>query len=163
MNAAWLLVTSLREVRGAGRAALEGVRGVIVKLEMRMTAVAAALVLSGVAWAADPEVRFNGTTPIAATNLSDENGCVPTGLTGRVVKRVFAADEIMVKSVTIEQPSGERILINVDDDKINLAKTAARADAVRALQIMLREGSRASFGVYACGVAGRVLMLDSIR
>lgn len=129
---------------------------------MRLITITAAVALSGAAWAADPDVRFKGTTPIAATNLSDENGCHPTALIGRVIKRTFGADEIMMKSVTIEELNGERLLINVDDDKIDRASMAARANAVRALQIMLREGSRVNLGVYACGAAGRVLMLDSI-
>lgn len=130
---------------------------------MRMTVIAVALALSGAAWAADPEVRFNGTTPIAATSLADADGCFPARLAGRVVKRTFAKDEIMLAGVTIEQPSGERTYINIDGDKIDRSSMAARANAVRALQIMLREGARVQLGVFACGAAGRVMMLDSIR
>ena len=129
----------------------------------RALLVGLALMVSGTAWAAEPQVQFKGATPIVATNLTDENGCFPTNVRGRVVKRTFAKDEIMLASVTIEQQSGERILINVDSDKIEKANMAARTNAVRALQIMAREGSRVRLGVFACGAAGRVLMLDSIR
>lgn len=130
---------------------------------MRTIIIAATLVASPASWAAPPEVAFNGTQPVAAKHLSDEEGCFPTRLTGRVVKRAFAKDEIMLKSVTIEQPSGERLLINIDGDKIERSDMASRTNAVRALQIMLREGSRVNLGAFACGAAGRVLMLDSIR
>ena len=129
---------------------------------MRMIVITAAMAASGATWAAEPEVRFRGTAPIKAMNLSEENGCLATALVGRVVKRVFAADEIMMKSVTIEEATGERLLINIDDEKIDRANMAARTNAVRALQIMLREGARVNLGVYACGAAGRVLMLDAI-
>jgi len=130
---------------------------------MRMVIIAASIAASGAAFAAEPEVRFNGTTPVAAMNLSDADGCFPARLEGRVVKRTFAKDEIMLAGVTIEQPSGERTYINVDGDKIDRASMAARGNAVRALQIMLREGARVQLGVFACGAAGRVLMLDAIR
>lgn len=130
---------------------------------MRTIIIAATLLASAGAWAAPPEVSFNGTQPVSAKNLSDEDGCFPTRLAGRVVKRAFDKNEIMLTSVTIEQPSGERLLINVDGDKIERSDMASRSNAIRALQILLREGSRVNLGAFACGAAGRVLMLDSVR
>lgn len=129
---------------------------------MRAIPIALAMVVSGAAWA-EPQTTFSGTTPTAVTGLSEENGCFPAKLNGRVVKRAFDANGITVTSITIEERSGERSFINVDDENLKTASMSARSNAIRAMQILLKEGARVNLGIFACGAAGRVMMLDAVR
>lgn len=59
--------------------------------------------------------------------------------------------------------AAELLMINVDGEKIERFDMASRNNAIRALQILLRGGSRVNLGAFACGAAARVLTLDSVR
>lgn len=128
---------------------------------MRLLMIAAALAAALPALAKEPQTKFAGNRPVSVTDLVDRDGCFPAKLSGRVVKRAFDENGVTLKSVTVEEASGERSFINVDSTRLEAASMAARANAVRALQIVLREGARVRLGVFACGAAGRVMMLDS--
>lgn len=130
---------------------------------MRAILIALAVMVSGAAWAAPIETKFAGNTPVALSGLSDENGCLPAKLTGRVVKRAFDDGGFKMKSVVIEERSGERTYLNIDTDKINKASAAEMGNANRGLQILLNEGNRVTLGIFACGAAGRVMMIDSVQ
>jgi len=113
--------------------------------------------------AAQLQTTFRGNRPIAITGLVEQDGCFPARITGRVVKREFNNNGLVVQSVTLEEASGERTFVNVDSGRLDSADLATRSDAIRGLQILLREGSRVTLGVFACGAAGRVIMLNSVR
>ena len=130
---------------------------------MRALVFAIAMLASGMAGAAPLETKFAGTTPIAISGLSDQGTCFPAKISGKVAKRVFDNSGVKLTAVVIEERSGERSDINIDAEKIGAASAVDASNAFRGLQIILREGNRVSGQVFACGAAGRVLMLDTIR
>jgi hypothetical protein len=105
---------------------------------------------------------------VELSNLSQQDDCHPARLVGKVVKRKFD-DRVgtVVTGVTIEQSDGTRSFANIAvAENENWALDIGRANAawiVQGLQTLLKEGNRVSLGVYACGAAGRVLVVHSVR
>jgi hypothetical protein len=82
-------------------------------------------------------------------------------LQGRIVKRDFDLDAITLKSITVEGSDGTRTFINVEiPSNLSVATLGSIADG---LQRLTKIGRYARGGVYVCGAAGRVLVLDQIR
>lgn len=130
---------------------------------MRLALIALVTIAAMPALAGPIETSFSGTNPVAITGLTDENGCFPAKLAGRIVKRTFDANAIKVSSIVVEERSGERTFVNIDTNKLDKADNASLSNAIRGMQVLLKEGNRISAGIYACGAAGRVIMLDSVR
>ncbi len=112
--------------------------------------------------AVEPRARFSGNNPTSVSGLVEQDGCFPAQFSGKVVRREFAKNGVVLNSITLEQPNGERTFVNVESDTLDKADAVTRADAIRAMQILLREGARVRVRVYACGAAGRVLMLEGV-
>lgn len=128
---------------------------------MRLAIIVLGLGLASPALAIQPQTKFAGKTPVAVSGLAERNDCYPHKLAGKVAARKFDESGIVLQSVTIEDSSGERTFINIDTDVIAQASAVVRANALRGLQVVLREGARVRLGLYACGAAGRVVMLES--
>lgn len=79
---------------------------------------------------------------------------------------IIAAAVISHRAEVVEDGElGQRLRAPVDQDRRRQDRALCHDvvnHAVRAVQIMVREGSRVSLGAFACGAAGRVLMLDAI-
>jgi hypothetical protein len=105
---------------------------------------------------------------VELSNLSPQDDCHPARLAGRVVKRNFD-DKVgtIVTGVTIEHSDGTRNFANVAiAENENWALDIGRVNAAwiaQGLQTLLKVGNRVSLGVYACGAAGRVLVVHSVR
>jgi hypothetical protein len=102
---------------------------------------------------------------VALSNLSKGGkGCSSFTFAGKIAKANFDQQGLMVQSFVLETNDGERPLINVDpmsfdDPEMN------RADMgwiVQGLQTLLHANSYIQGSAFACGAAGRVLMLDKI-
>lgn len=130
---------------------------------MRIVIASLVLAAASAALAGPIEAKFSGANPIALYGLSDEGTCIPDRISGRVVKRVFDDGGFKMKGAVIEQQSGERTYLNIDTDKISKASAAEMGNANRGLQILLNEGNRVTLGIFACGAAGRVMMIDSVQ
>lgn len=92
----------------------------------------------------------------------DHTGCVPFKLIGKIVKREFDKDVITVSGITLEESNGRRSFINVSPPAKEM-DAASLGNLTGGLQLLSREGRKASISGYACGAAGRVLDLDSIK
>ncbi len=81
---------------------------------------------------------------------------------GKVVKRAFGRDGLYLESVILEEKSGQRTFINVEDGYRNL--DAATNGAVKqSLETILAVGRGVSLRVLGCGAAARTLTLDAVR
>jgi hypothetical protein len=100
---------------------------------------------------------------VSLSNLIDRGDCHPGKIVGRVVKRSFDQSGTLPTSVTFEEKSGVRTYVNIDADKVSASNMVTRGWIFQGLQTLLREGQNASVGVYLCGAAGRVIMLNSVN
>jgi hypothetical protein len=82
-------------------------------------------------------------------------------LSGIVVRRAFAPNAIDLDGVVIEEESGERTFININDLPTDISMVERRW-VVQGLQKMLKKGRRVTIFFWACGAAGRVLDADRI-
>ena len=104
---------------------------------------------------------------LALSNLNPET-CRPSGndltheLNGVIVARQFDKLGMVVNGVTIEGADGERTYANVAVDP-NSMNMVTKSWVIRGLQTLLKEGNRVSLGIKLCGMAGRVVMIDSVR
>jgi hypothetical protein len=119
------------------------------------------LVLGGAALAR-PKLTYAGGKVVGLSDLSTDEGCLPAKLTGKVVKRNFGRDGLYLESVILEEKSGQRTFINVEDGYRNL--DAATNGAVKqSLETILAVGRGVSLRVLGCGAAARTLTLDAVR
>lgn len=124
--------------------------------------IAILLLVFGGAAVARPKLTYAGGKVVALSNLSSDEGCLPAKLTGRIAKREFGRDGLYLQSVVIEEPSGQRSFINVEDGYRTL--DAATNGAVKqSLETILTVGRKVSLRVLACGAAARMLTLDAVR
>ena len=80
---------------------------------------------------------------------------------GKVIKRDFEENQLILKGVVIEAEDGSRSYINVEiPDDLDMA---SRSWIVPGLQTLLREGRFVRGTVRLCGAAGRMQNLDSVR
>lgn len=120
------------------------------------------LLVFGGAALARPKLIDAAGKVVGLSNLSTDEGCLPAKLTGRVVKRAFGRDGLYLESVILEEKSGQRTFINVEDGYRTL--DAATNGAVKqSLETMLSVGKTVSVRVLGCGAAARTLTLDAVR
>lgn len=120
------------------------------------------LLVFGGAALARPKLTYAAGKVVGLSNPSTDEGCLPATLTGRVVKRAFGRDGLYLESVIVEEKSGQRTFINVEDGYRNL--DAATNGAVKqSLETMLSVGMSVSLRVLGCGAAARMLTLDAVR
>jgi len=119
------------------------------------------LVFGGTALAR-PKLTYEAGKVVGLSNLSTDEGCLPANLAGRVAKRAFGRDGLYLESVIIEEKSGQRSFINVEDGYRNF--DAATKGAVKhSLETLLSVGKSVSLRVLGCGAAARTLTLDAVR
>lgn len=121
-------------------------------------------VLAATAAQAEPRYEQNDKGQIISiVGLSDvHEGCHPAEISGVVVKREFAKDEITLSGVVVELPHGTRCFINVVAVPERLPM-AQRSNLIAGLQILTKVGRAVSMLVDSCGAAGRTLLLDAIK
>src|ERR1035441_825410 len=123
--------------------------------------IAVTMSLAGTATA---EIRYtqNGTHQTTRLGgLSDDPSCTMINIGGKVVQRNFAKDGVTMSGFAVEMPDGTRQHVNVwISDDLNMAEKSIVYDG---LQRLLREGREMKGQATACGAAGRILMLDSVR
>lgn len=109
-----------------------------------------------------PKYRLNkaGTQVTRVSGLAPKAYCFPAKIAGPIVDRQFAAGGILLQSITIEEPSGERTFINVDLSELENASKIDHDLIIRSLQLLTRKGRSVKAGIVACGAAGRVMVLD---
>ena len=105
---------------------------------------------------------------VALSNLS--KGCDPPqgksfSLAGKIAKVNFDNQGLIVQNFVLEEDNGERSLINVDpisidDPGMNMVSLGW---IVQGLQTLLRPNLYIQGSAFACGAAGRVLLLDAIQ
>lgn len=127
-----------------------------------LVSLAILLLVFGSAALARPKLTYAAGKVAALSNLSTDEGCLPAKLTGRVVKREFGRDGLYLQSVVLEEKSGQRTFINVEDGYRTL--DAATNGAVKqSLETMLAVGRPVALRVLGCGAAARMLTLDAVR
>ncbi|MCF4124870.1 hypothetical protein [Methylobacterium sp. SyP6R] len=98
---------------------------------------------------------------ISLSNLSDKEDCFPSTLKGKIVKREFDRSGFNIESIILEKADGTRTFVNAGDNRGDDAVTVGNVK--RGLETMLKEGRNVVLGVWACGAAGRVLRIHSVR
>jgi hypothetical protein len=104
-----------------------------------------------------------GGKVISLTNLYPDMDCHAVGQTvGKIAKRSFSEDGLALTGFVIEGADGNREFVNAS---VELATVdAATSGWIRqGMNTLIREGRTAVVSTKACGAAGRVLMLDSVR
>ena len=105
------------------------------------------------------DANHNTTALSGLFYQSDCSAGIP--ISGVVVKREFGDDAISLKGFVLEKDGGTRQLINVDiPDGLSMA---AKDIVFNGIQRLLRNGRSMVGTVSACGAAGRVLTLESVR
>lgn len=134
-------------------------------LERSLPGAAAAWLVIGVSAAVAAPVQFRtgpGNKVVAVSNLVPRDGCVPSRMRGRVAKREFNGTGLYLSGIVLENADGSRTFVNVDSEYAGAdAVSAARVKG--ALETLLTVGRRVDLGVFACGAAGRVLTIHSVR
>jgi hypothetical protein len=100
---------------------------------------------------------------VSISRLTNGENCHPDTVEGRVVKRTFNRNEVMLENAVIETKDGSRELINIDEEEIGKALPSAQGVIVQGLQSLLKEGNRVVARAFYCGASGRVAFLDSVR
>jgi hypothetical protein len=133
------------------------------KAVMGLTVAGALFVAASPVRAGTPRYTLDpsGRTVVSLSNLSDAEDCYPAKLKGKVAKRTFDARGINLESLVIEEPNGSRSFINGNSNHGDDAATMGTVK--RGLETLLKVGRRVEIGVYACGAAGRVQMLNAVR
>jgi hypothetical protein len=99
------------------------------------------------------------TTSISGLYADDT--CSVRPLTGKVVKRDFEDDGTTLKGFVVERADGTREYINADAPTgLDMATSRAVYDG---LQRLTKVGRRVTGKVLACGVAGAVMSVETIR
>jgi len=137
--------------------------GLMRNLVMILAVMGAALVAAFHALAGTPRYKLDptGRTVVYLSNLSDADDCYPGKLKGKVAKRTFDAKGINLEGLVIEKPDGSRSFINGNSNHGEDAVTMGTVK--RGLETLLKVGRQVEVGIYACGAAGRVQMLNSVR
>jgi len=99
---------------------------------------------------------------IELTGLSNEPDCRPEApVDGKVIKRQFADNGVVVTGFVLENTDGTREFVNVEvSEDLSMA---ARRIVIRGLQRLVGEGRTVHGRVKLCGAAGRVEVLEEIK
>lgn len=110
------------------------------------------------------QLDASGSRVVRLSNLTPGEGCHPSATFGRVVRRHFDKTGLIVLGVVVEEPSGDRSFINVDQSAIDASRLglATRGWILMGLSTLLREDQEVRLGVKLCGAAGRVVVLDDV-
>lgn len=110
------------------------------------------------------QLDASGGRVVRLSNLTSAEGCHPSTASGRIVRREFDKAGLAVSGVVVEQASGDRSFINVDQSAIDPSRVglATRGWILTGLSTLLREGQEVRLGVKLCGAAGRVAVLDDV-
>ena len=93
--------------------------------------------------------------------LFTDKDCSPAAIQGKVVKRDFAKNGVSPSGFVLEKKDGSRTFVNVEiPDDLNMVDLGY---VTQGLQTLIREGRYTHGGVRACGAAGRVLTLESVK
>jgi hypothetical protein len=113
---------------------------------------------------AEPRYTLNKaqTRVVALSGLSSGIDCHPFTDSGRVTEQSYDGPRVI--GFTVAEKDGSRSYINVDPIDLNSAGSMLAVSWINdGLQKMLRKGKTVAIRVFACGAAGRVLVLDSVR
>jgi hypothetical protein len=109
----------------------------------------------------------SGKRVVQITNLAvlSDFTCfrVRTPMRGRVVRRNFGPDGLMIQSFVLEEPDGTRTEIRVDTERVNQASEVTRSWVLPGLQTLLRQGQTVSVSIIRCGASGKGVDAESIR
>lgn len=96
--------------------------------------------------------------------LEDGSECVraPRPLVGRIVRRSFDREGVILAGVVVEDPTGQRTALNVAIGERDLSMVD-RGYIVSGLQGLSKVGSHVRVLYTLCGASGRVMMIDAIR
>lgn len=136
-----------------------------MKLSAALLLIGTAMAGPSLAQAPAPEPMYRVDAKgnvIALGNLTSGLDCLPDRLSGRVVKRTFNDDGILLQSFVLEYPEGERDFINVSIDHLGASNMVTVGHVVQGLQRLVREGRVVDIAAQRCGAAGRVLYLDAV-
>ena len=86
-----------------------------------------------------PRVQQRGSRVIAISRLFVDANCHPAPIKGRVIRRKFSPDEMMIDNVIIEAEDGSRELINIDAEEIRKAIPSWQGAIVQGLQSLLKD------------------------
>lgn len=115
---------------------------------------------------AGPSYRLDaGRERVAeVSGLEDGSECVraPRPLVGRIVRRSFDREGVLLAGVVVEDPTGQRTALNVAIGERDLSMVD-RGYIVSGLQGLSKVGSPVRVLYTLCGAAGRVMMIDAIR
>jgi hypothetical protein len=127
-----------------------------------LTLSVAAVAVSAVAASAEVRTRDDGKGHVGeVAGLADASDCQPFEFGGTVVKRDFANDALTLTGIVIEAADGTKEFFNITIPKdLNMA---LKGNVYVGLQQLTRLGRKATGRAFACGAAGRALMLDAIR
>lgn len=126
-------------------------------------AVVFALMASAAAGQPQYKLDKSGKRVVRISGLAPDGMCLPDKIVGTVVERGFGASGTVLESFTLEVSSGERVLVNVDLSGLDAASMIDQRWIHQALQILTKKGRKVAAGLVACGAAGRVLYLDSLK
>jgi hypothetical protein len=105
--------------------------------------------------------RNGHTVEIDGLSTQCDPGAGIADFHGKVIKREFEDNQIILKGVVIEAEDGTRTYINVEmPEDLDMA---TRSWIVLGLQTLLREGRFVRGTMRLCGAAGRMQNLDSLR
>lgn len=95
------------------------------------------------------------------SGLFTDKDCSPAAIQGKVVKRDFAKNGVSLSGFVLEKKDGSRTFVNVEiPGDLNMVDLGY---VTQGLQTLIREGRYIHVGVRACGAAGRVLTLESVK
>lgn len=127
---------------------------------------AAVAVGSSPAFAQAPSYQLDssGGRVVRLSNLTPGEGCHPASASGRVVRREFDKTGLVVSGFVVEETTGDRSFINVDQSAIDSSRLglATRGWILSGLSTLLSEGQEVRLGVKLCGASGRVAVLDDV-
>lgn len=119
-------------------------------------------VLSSAATAA-PRYKYAGGKIVEISGLFSDSLCHPWRVRGTVIKRDFESDGLHLKGFVVENREGARDYVNIE---LPDPSTVGPSDAIainQGLQVLLKEGRAIEGVALACGAAGRVSTLQSVR
>jgi hypothetical protein len=103
---------------------------------------------------------------LAIDNVSDRcNSNIEGEVSGEIVKVHYAADEIRIVGAVVEDRKGERVYVNLDDVR-GENPNISRVDLgwiTQGISQIIRKGQFVELGVFFCGAAGRVILVDDLR
>ena len=128
------------------------------------TAVLVCVLAAFLATGAQAQIHVTQDAQGRTTSISGlyaDHTCSVRPLTGKVVKRDFENDGTTLKDFVVEHTDGTREYVNVDAPTgLDMATGRAIYDG---LQRLTKVGRRVGGKVLACGVAGTVMAVETIR